>query len=98
MGSGVGSGREDNCMDGEERNASETGEEGDNTREEKMTTSSNNFTNKNDMNILLISARSLSPKLYSLLDTMHEADTQIAMITETWIQPNRYVENCCVSV
>ena len=46
----------------------------------------NYFKNKNDMNILLINARSLSPKLFSLVDTMEETDTSLALITETWLR------------
>ena len=43
------------------------------------------FVNKDSMNILLINARSLGPKMYSLIDTMHEMDTSISLITETWL-------------
>lgn len=49
-------------------------------------TKTNAFTNKNDMNVLLINARSLSPKLYSLIDTMQEMNSEIALVTETWLK------------
>ena len=38
------------------------------------------------MNIVLINARSLRPKLFSLLDTMNEMNSQIALVTETWFR------------
>ena len=38
---------------------------------------------KNDMNVLLVNARSLGPKLVSMVDTMHEIDTHVALVTET---------------
>ena len=41
---------------------------------------SNDFINKNDLNILLLNARSLAPKLFSLVDTMHEMDSHIALV------------------
>ena len=43
------------------------------------------------MNILLINARSLSPKLYSLIDTMEEMNAQISLVTETWLKANDQV-------
>ena len=51
-------------------------------------TKTNAFKNKNDMNVLLINAHSLSPKLYLLVDTMHELDSKVAMITETSLKRN----------
>ena len=51
------------------------------------------FKNKNNTNILLVNARSLSPKLYSLVDTMHELDAQITMVTETWLKRNAHTDD-----
>ena len=44
------------------------------------------------MKVLLINARSLSPKLYSMVDTMHEINAHIALVTETWFKDMKYVE------
>ena len=51
-----------------------------------------NFTNNyvrrsfNDFNFVLANARSLRPKLYSLIDTLEEIDGHMAVITETWFR------------
>ena len=55
-------------------------------------TNTENFKNKNDFNIILVNARSLEPKLFSLIDTMIEIDCQIAMITETWFRGRQDLE------
>ena len=48
--------------------------------------------NKNELNILLVNARSLRPKLYSLIDTMQELDGHIALLTETWFHQDRQLD------
>ena len=53
---------------------------------------SSSFINKNEMNILLINARSLRPKLYSLINTLHEIDGHIALVNETWFRPSNELE------
>ena len=40
----------------------------------------------NDFNFVLANARSLRPKLYSLIDTLEQIDGHIAVITETWFR------------
>ena len=44
------------------------------------------------MNVLLINARSLAPKLISLVDTMEESNGSLALITETWLKRDRTVD------
>ena len=38
--------------------------------------------------MILVNARSLRPKIFSLIDTMLETNCLIAMITETWFKPS----------
>ena len=38
----------------------------------------------NDFNFLLVNARSLENKLDSLVETMTELETEVAVVTETW--------------
>ena len=45
------------------------------------------------MNVLLINARSLVPKMYSLVDTMKESNAQLALVTETWMRDNEATSN-----
>ena len=57
-----------------------------------------NFTNNsmrrsfNDFNFVLANARSLRPKLYSLIDTLEEIDGHMAVITETWFKSTPQLE------
>ena len=49
--------------------------------------------NKNRLSIINTKARSLGPKLESLIDVMNEIDSRIAVITETWFQDGEKLEN-----
>ena len=40
--------------------------------------------NSNDLNFVLANARSLRPKLYSMIETLEQIQGHIAVITETW--------------
>ena len=40
----------------------------------------------------MANARSLKPKLYSLVDTLDEIDCNIAVVTETWFRPSPQLE------
>ena len=65
---------------------------------ESQISNTKDFINKNDMNILLVNARSLSPKLYSLIDTMQESNAQISMVTETWMRSSPQLEQRLVDM
>lgn len=45
-----------------------------------------NTINENEIHFVLTNARSLPPKITSLLDIMHELDLTFAAITETWFK------------
>ena len=42
---------------------------------------------KNDVNFLLANARSLAPKMRSLVDSFNNLDLSFAIITESWLKP-----------
>ena len=46
----------------------------------------NDIENKNKLKILLTNARSLAPKISSLITNMHELDISLGIITESWLQ------------
>ena len=47
---------------------------------------------RNDFNFVLANARSLRPKLFSLVDTLEEMDGHIAVVTEMWFKPSPQLE------
>ena len=53
---------------------------------------SNNNVSHNDFNFVLANARSLRPKLISLVDTLEEIDGHVAVITETWFRQTSTLE------
>ena len=46
-----------------------------------------------DFSIINTNARSLCPKISSLIDCMSETDTRLAIITETWLQDGPQLEH-----
>ena len=46
----------------------------------------------NDLNFVLANARSLKPKLYSLVDTLEEINGHLSVITETWFRSGPQLE------
>ena len=68
-------------------------QESNSTEDENFTESDDNdFVNRNEMNIILVNARSLRQKLFSLIDTMSELNTHIALVTETWLTSSPRLE------
>ena len=49
-------------------------------------------TNTSNLTLINTNARSLYPKLNSLLDCMNEVDAKIAAVTETWMGEGRDLE------
>lgn len=47
---------------------------------------------KNILSICLINARSVMPKLYSLVNTLEELRTDICVLTEMWIREDRKIK------
>ena len=47
----------------------------------------------NDFNFVLANARSLKPKIISLVDTLEEISGHIAVVTETWLKPTPQTES-----
>ena len=45
-----------------------------------------------NFNLLLTNARSLAPKMNSLIDYMRELDTAVAIVTESWLKPGRQLD------
>ena len=52
----------------------------------------NKHVSHNDLNFVLANARSLRPKLYSLVDTLEEMEGHLAVITETWFRSSPQLE------
>ena len=51
-----------------------------------------------DFSIINTNARSLCPKISSLIDCMSETDTRLAIITETWLQDGPQLEQDVVDL
>ena len=45
------------------------------------------------LSVILANARSLAPKLESLSDHLHESKVQLALLTETWLQDGKSLED-----
>ena len=60
---------------------------------------SNNLSkNMTKLSIINTNARSLAPKLGSLVDCMVETDTKLAVVTETWFREGQDLNNLKRSV
>ena len=51
------------------------------------------FKHAKSLDVLLINARSLLPKIESMVETMQEIDCEISIVTETWFQAGKQLDN-----
>ena len=56
------------------------------------------FKHKNSLDIILTNARSLLPKLSSLVENMQELDCEIAIATETWFQDGKQLDRALTDI
>ena len=62
---------------------------------ERVTAALNPRSILNNFTVLTTNARSLKPKIHSLLDYFDELDIAVALISETWLKDNEETERLC---